>query len=183
MDNSTEGVTLLAVFINDVLVEIEKLNIDRKSIQAILEGHDISNPYNHIPMIVYNNLCHWVETNLGENTIIQVGKNIGETVHKALIENGIIQENAKPLDIIEGLVIAAASMIQDNKERGWEIIKSSDKQLIMRRTQTFNSKLQIGLLEGLVSKCPSVSTVNVSYLKEVIKGDDFDEYLVKWENK
>ena len=181
MDNSIEGVTLLAVFINDVLVEIQKMNIQHEDIKNIIAGHDTSNLYAHVPIKVYNDLCSWVEHNLGEQAIIEVGKNIGKTVYPALIENGVISANATPIEIMEGLVIAASSMIQDDKERGWEIVDETENSIQMKRTQTFNSKLQIGLLKGLISKCPSVKNVSVNYVKEVQKGDEYDEYLVKWE--
>lgn len=183
MDNSTEGVTLLALFINDVLTEVEKLKADRNAYQFILQGYNISNPYDYVPITVYNELCTWVEANLGEKAIIQVGKNIGESVYKALIENGVINVASKPIEIIDGLVIAASSMIKDDKERGWEVINTSTNSIQMRRTQTFNSKLQFGLLEGLISKCPFVKSVNLSYVTEIQKGDMFDEYLITWQNK
>jgi hypothetical protein len=181
MDNSTDGVTLLAVFINDVLMEIQKMNVSQKDVENIIEGHDISNPYVHVPIKIYNDLCTWVEKNLGEQAIIQVGKNIGETVYPALIENGIIGADAKPIEIMEGLVIAAASMIKDHKERGWEIVSENKDSIVMKRTQTFNSKLQIGLLNGLVSKCALVKNIRVNYLKQVDKGDEYDEYIIQWE--
>lgn len=183
MDNSTEKVTLLAIFINDVLAEVEKLNVDKTPIANIIKGYDLTNPYDQIPIVVYNDLCHWVEKTLGEPIIIAVGKNIGETVYQTLKENSVIQVNSSPLDVIEGLIIAATSMIQDDKERGWEIIQANDDSIQMKRTQTFNSKLQFGLLEGLISKCASVEEVKVSYVTEVAKGNQFDEYLIQWTNK
>jgi len=134
MDNSTENVTLLAVFINDVLTEVEKLNVDKTPIATMTKGYDLTNPYNRVPITIYNDLCAWVEKTLGEATIIAVGKNIGETIQ-------------------------------------------------MKRTQTFNSKLQFGLLKGLVSKCASVKNVKVSYLSEVAEGNEFDQYLAQWTNK
>jgi len=183
MDNSTEKVTLLAVFINDVLTEVEKLNVDKTPIATMTKGYDLTNPYNHVPITIYNNLCAWVEETLGEPTIIAVGRNIGETVYQTLNENGIIQANSSPIDVIEGLIIAAASMIQDDKERGWEVVHTDNTSIQMKRTQTFNSKLQFGLLKGLVSKCASVKNVEVSYLSQVANGNEFDKYLVQWTNK
>lgn len=180
MNNSTEGVTLLATFINDVIEEVSKLNIDTTTILAYAEGYNIANLYNQVPMQIYNDMCAWVESNLGEDTLKQIGRNIGETVYEGLLSNHIIQENTTPLAIMEGLAIAASAMITDPLDRGWEIMKSGNNSLEMRRTQTFNSKLQLGLLKGLMEKCPSVSIVEVKYVKEVAKGDEFDVYLVKW---
>jgi hypothetical protein len=73
-------------------------------------------------------------------------------------------------------------MIEDPEGRGWEILADTSVSLHMKRTQTFNSKLQFGLLEGLIQKA-KVSKVKVSYLKEVSEGDEFDEYFVAWENQ
>jgi hypothetical protein len=180
MNNSTEGVTLLTVFINDVIEEVSKLNIDTTPILAYAEGYDISDLYSHVPIHIYNDMCAWVEKNLGEETLRQIGRNIGETVYEGLLSNQIIQEDTTPSALMEGLAIIASAMINDPHDRGWEIIKSDSNNLEMRRTQTFNSKLQIGLLTGLMEKCPKVSTVEVKYTKEVAKGDEFDEYLVHW---
>jgi len=46
----------------------------------------------------------------------------------------------------------------------------------MKLTQTFNSRLQFGLLEGLISKS-GARNVKVSYLKEVATGVDFLEIV------
>jgi hypothetical protein len=180
MNNSTEGVTLLAAFINDVIEEVKQLNIDTAVLLSYAKGHDIGNIYNHVPMQVYNDMCAWVEENLGEETLRQIGRNIGETVYKGLLSNHIIQTDTTPSALMEGLAIAASAMINDPHDRGWEIIKSDSNSLEMRRTQTFNSKLQLGLLTGLMEKCPKVSTVEVKYTKEIAKGDEFDEYLIQW---
>ncbi|TAH21668.1 MAG: hypothetical protein EAZ08_02905 [Cytophagales bacterium] len=180
MNNSTEGVTLLAAFINDVISEVSKLNIDMKDLLAYTEGYDVKNIYNHVPITIYNDMCAWVEDKLGEETLKNIGRNIGETVYSGLLSNGIIQEDTTPLALMEGLVIAASAMINDPQDRGWEIINSDSNSLEMRRTQTFNSKLQLGLLRGLMEKCPKVKTVSVSYTKEIAKGDKFDQYLVRW---
>jgi hypothetical protein len=49
----------------------------------------------------------------------------------------------------------------------------------MRRTQTFNSSLQFGLLETLISKT-GVLFPSVDLQKSVEKGDEYDEYLISW---
>lgn len=180
MNNSTENVTLLAAFINDVVAEVSKLNIDMKELLAYADGYDIKNIYNHVPIKVYNDMCAWVENKLGEESLKNIGRNIGETVYGGLLSNGIIQENTTPLALMEGLVIAASAMIDDPQDRGWEIVASDSNSLEMCRTQTFNSKLQLGLLRGLMEKCPEVQSVSVTYTKEVAKGDEFDHYLIRW---
>jgi hypothetical protein len=49
----------------------------------------------------------------------------------------------------------------------------------MRRTQNFNSILQLGLLKGLVQKT-GVRLVEVKYLRSVAEGADYDDYLITW---
>ncbi len=184
MNQSTENVMLLTAFVLDVLREVENLesSTDTTPLKKMTDNYDLSNPYEMIPMQLYNDMCAWVEQQLGEEAIIKVGFAIGETVYPSLIDNGIIQEENEPLDIMEGLIIAASSMVQDPEERGWEIIKDTNESLHLRRTQTFNGKLQFGLLKGLIQKS-NAKEVNVSYLKQISQGDEFDEYLVTWENE
>lgn len=50
----------------------------------------------------------------------------------------------------------------------------------MRRTQTFNSKLQLGLLSGLVYKCKNVFGVTVDYLEKEADGAEYDIYIIRW---
>jgi hypothetical protein len=80
---------------------------------------------------------------------------------------------------MKALIITSNIGVQDPKKRGWEIVNSTDKSLLMRKTQTFNTTLQIGLLDGLIRKS-GVFGVQVSLSKEVKKGADFDEYLITW---
>lgn len=182
MNQTTEGVTLWAAFILDILREVKKLEFDISELEKICENYDLSSPYNLVPIDVYNEMCAWVENYLGDEVIVRIGNNVGATVYNSLKENTIIHEESEPVEIMESLIVAAESMIHDPEERGWEIIKCNNNSIQMRRTQTFNSRLQFGLLEGLIGKSPQVKDIHVSYVKEVAKGDEFDEYLVQWFN-
>lgn len=73
----------------------------------------------------------------------------------------------------------AATVIKDPEKRGWEIVESGPKYIIMRRTQTFNRTLQFGLLDELIRKTKVLSP-KVEYVKEVSKGDEYDEYKISW---
>lgn len=179
MNHSTENVTLFAAFINDVLRQFEGKQDDYHELFDLAKGLDLSDPFAKVPMQVYNDMCQWVEDNLGKFTLIRIGRNIGETIHGAFIQNKMISQDATPLQIMEALVIAAASMIQDPEGRGWVIAESGPHEIIMRRTQTFNSKLQLGLLDGLV-RLSHVSGVKVEYVQEIENGAEFDEYRVSW---
>jgi hypothetical protein len=182
MDNSTEGVTLLNVFILDVIREVEQLEeVDLTDFRKLYSEVSLENPYDVNSIEVYNAICDWAEKNTSEEVFMQISKSIGNSVYQGLIENNIIDESTPPEDVLEGLVLAAASLVQDEKERGWVILDSSSDHMLMRRTQTFNSKLQIGMIIGLVEKCEGISTAKVIYEKEVAKGDEYDDYLVTWE--
>ncbi|HAS41871.1 MAG TPA: hypothetical protein DCS93_15430 [Microscillaceae bacterium] len=179
MDNSTENVTLFAVFINDILRNYEEKKEDYEELFAMTEGHDLSDPFNKVPIQLYNDLCAWIEDNLGKFNLIRVGRNVGETVYDSLIQNNLLSESSTPLDTMEALKGAAETMVQDDKMRGWEILEHTDNSIMMRRTQTFNSQLQIGLLDGLVRKTKK-SGVKVEYSKKIEDGADFDEYIITW---
>ncbi len=80
---------------------------------------------------------------------------------------------------MKALKIAASTMIQDPEGRGWEIITDEPKRIVMRRTQTFNKQMQLGLLDGLARKSQA-SGIKVDFSKEIQLGDEFDEYEMTW---
>ncbi|MGY6560541.1 MAG: hypothetical protein ACXITV_00380 [Luteibaculaceae bacterium] len=179
MNNSTQNVTLFAAFINDVLNLYKDKKDDYAELFEMTKDLDLSDPFNKVPMEIYNKMCQWLEDNLGKFNLIKVGRQIGETAYGAMVQNKLITESSSPQEVAEGLVIVAANMIQDPEGRGWVIVEKGDKHLIMRRTQTFNSKLQLGLLDGLIRKS-GVSAVKVEYVNEIELGAEFDDYKISW---
>lgn len=179
MDNSTENVTLFAVFINDILENYEDDKDDYQELFEMTKEYDISEAFNKVPIQLYNDMCQWIEDNLGKFNLIKVGRTIGETVYQAFLDNNLINEDTNPQEIVQALKKVADEMIQDPKNRGWEILELEEKSILMKRTQTFNSKLQLGLLDGLVRKT-GVFGVKVDYVKSIENGDEFDEYLITW---
>jgi hypothetical protein len=177
MNLSTDGVTLNAAFINDILENYPK--DEYTELHKIASGYDLSSPDNHIPMKVYNDLCDWIQKALGKFNLIRVGRKIGETVYQVFLQFNMISENATPSDIMKALKLAASTMIQDPEGRGWDIISDEPKRIVMRRTQTFNNQLQLGLLDGLVRKS-KVSGIKVGFSKEIDLGDKHDEYEITW---
>jgi hypothetical protein len=180
MNNSTENVTLDAVFVNDIL----KIYQDRKEplyqpLLKMAQAYDLSDPSAKIPIQLYNDMCSWLERELGPANLRRVGMQIGETVYEVLKNSGSLSANPEPIELINGLVYSASIMIQDPEKRGWVVIESKPNVIILRRTQTFNSILQIGLLRGLVQKT-GVKMVEVEYIKSVAKGDEYDDYLITW---
>ncbi|MCC5943371.1 MAG: hypothetical protein JJT94_00435 [Bernardetiaceae bacterium] len=179
MNHSVENVTLYAVFIQDVLRNYEDKQEEYAELFAMTAGYPIDEPFAKVPMKLYNDMCTWIEVNLGRFNLIRIGRNIGETVHQNLVAQDLIQQATEPLGVMQCLVIAASQMIQDPEGRGWEIVSHDSKSIVMRRTQTFNSILQLGLLDGLIRKT-GVSGVKVDYIKKETEGAEFDEYLITW---
>lgn len=124
-------------------------------------------------------MCDWIEQKLGKFNLIRIGRNIGESTYDMMIANKLIGGKSTPLDIMKALIITSRLGVQDPKKRGWEIVESTEKSILMRKTQTFNTTLQIGLLDGLIRKS-GVFGVQVNLKKEVKLGAEFDEYLISW---
>ena len=129
MDNSTENVTLFAVFINDILKNYEEKKEDYEELFEMVKDYDLSDPFNKVPMQLYNDLCQWIEDNLGKFNLIRVGRNVGETVYDALTQNKLLGENPTPLETMQALKGAAETMVQDDKKRGWDILEDTDNSI------------------------------------------------------
>ncbi len=142
-------------------------------------GHDLTDPMKHVPMKVYNEMCDWIETQIGDTNARILGRKIGNTAYESMVQMGMINSKTDPFEMMEALKKVAETVIYDPKGRGWEIIDRGTKSITMRRTQTFNSTLQFGLLDELIRKTKVLSP-SVSYVKSVANGDEFDEYKITW---
>ena len=179
MDQSTENVTLFAVFVNDILKNYEAKKEDYQGLFDLTKGYDLKDPFGKVPIQLYNDLCAWIEKELGKFNLIKVGRNVGETAYGGMVANGLLKEKSTPLQIMEALVVVANEMIQDPKKRGWKVLNSTKNAITMQRTQTFNRQLQLGLLDGLVRKSGATG-VKVDFSKSIDTGAEFDEYLITW---
>ncbi len=182
MNNSTEGVRIHAGVISDLLRNYEH---SRKGIGAPLFALaarlDLTDPTAWVPMEKYNEMCDWIETKLGPANMKIAGQRIGERVYDAVISSGAVGEDPKPIQMLEALKHAADTMIEDPLKRGWQILEQTETSIVMRRTQTFNSTLQHGLLTSLVSKT-GVRMPSVKLRQAVAAGAEFDEYEISWVN-
>lgn len=179
MNHSTENVTLAAAFVSDILELYKDNPDDYRHLQGMAAGLDLTNPMNQVPMQVYNNMCNWIETQIGEANTRKVGRKIGNTAFRAMVNFKMISEKPTPIDAMKALALVASTMIQDPEKRGWEILEQAPKHIIMRRTQTFNSTLQFGLLDEIIRKT-GVTLPKVEYVKSVKNGDEFDDYKISW---
>jgi len=179
MDKSTENVTIYADVVDDVLKNYLDKRNEYKELFDMANGYDISKPSNKIPIQVYLNMCDWIEKKLGKFNLIRIGRNIGESTYETMLSKKMIAGKCPPLEVMKALIITSHLGVQDPKKRGWEIVSSTEKSIIMRKTQNFNTVLQLGLLDGLIRKSGVVG-VNVSLDKEISKGAEYDEYLITW---
>lgn len=179
MDKSTENVTIYADVVEDVLKNYQDKKHEYKELFDMANNYDISKPTNKIPIQVYLNMCDWIEKKLGKFNLIRIGRNIGESTYETMLSKKMIVGKCPPLEVMKALIITAQLGVQDPKKRGWEIVSSTEKSIIMRKTQNFNTVLQLGLLDGLIRKSGVVG-VNVSLDKEINKGAEYDEYLITW---
>jgi hypothetical protein len=179
MNNSTQGVTLSSAFVKDVIDLYEGKESFQKELKRMADGLDMSSAMKFVPMEIYNSMCNWIESQIGQVNTKRLGRRIGATAYSGMLANGLITSDANPKQMMEGLVKVASMMIKDPEKRGWEIVEAGPKHIVMRRTQTFNSTLQFGLLDELVRKTKVVSPT-VGYIKSVANGDEFDDYKVSW---
>jgi len=178
MDNSTEGVTLIAAFVADVIKQYEG-KPDEVKLKEMAKSLDLSQPMKQVPMKVYNDMCDWIENKIGPSNARILGRKIGETAYQSMVSQNMVNDKTTPAEMMKALKMVASTLIQDPKKRGWEIIKEEPKEIIMRRTQTFNGTLQLGLLDTLIRKT-KVAYPKVEMVKEVALGDEFDEYKITW---
>jgi len=179
MDKSTENVTIFAGVIDDVLKFYLDKQQEYKELFDLAKGYDFSKSTNKIPIDVYIKMCDWIEYKLGKFNLIRIGRAIGESTYETMLSQKMIVGKCAPLDVMKALILTSHFGVQDPKKRGWEIVSHTEKSIVMRKTQNFNSVLQIGLLDGLIRKS-NAHGVKVEFKHEVIKGDEFDDYLITW---
>ncbi len=62
MNVATEKVTLYAVFVNDILnLYQDKKDAFAQPLFQMVKGYDLSDPFNKVPMDLYNEMCNWLE--------------------------------------------------------------------------------------------------------------------------
>lgn len=180
MDHSTDQVTIAVAFITDILkIYKEKSQKDYETLKAMTANINLQIGTHQVPMDIYNKMCDYIEQQLGQANMRVVGRQIGRTAFEAMKSYKMVSDKSTPLETMKALATTASTMIKDPKGRGWEIMESASKHITMRRTQTFNSSLQFGLLDEVIRKT-GVLSPKVEYTKSVKAGDAFDEYKISW---
>ncbi|MEO0811387.1 MAG: hypothetical protein AAFY60_00895, partial [Myxococcota bacterium] len=179
MDQSTDGVTLHAGFVFDVLAEYRSMGKVCAPVFEKVQHLSEERPDELVPIKLYNDVCEFIEETFGPASIRSAGEQVGKRVHAGMRANGLLAEDASVADTMRALRKAADVVIHDPKKRGWELLEEGPKLLVMRRTQTFNSSLQFGLLRSL-AEAAGARGLTVELVRSVKKGDEFDEYRLKW---
>ncbi len=178
MDSSTQGVTLLTGFVHDILAEYQHMRRVCGPAFDLAKGVDKMPSDAWCSIDIYNDICTWIEDNIGAMSIRQAGVAIGKRIAENIVVNGKMTEPT-PIKMMEALKWAASVMIRDPKGRGWEIVSSNDHSVTMRRTQTFNCMMQDGLLVSLVERT-GVEGSDVEHYNCTKRNDEFCEYRVTW---
>lgn len=179
MKEAVEDIYIDAWTINDIISCYVDKRSDYPELFEIVKGYDLSKSNAKIPFAVYVSLCEWIEKKLGRFNLIKIGRRIGESTYKLMVETGMVNSESKPVEVMMALVQLAQKGVQDPKKRGWEIVSSTEKSILMRKTQLFNTHIQVGLLDSLVRKC-KVFGVQVNLVREEAKGNEYDEYQITW---
>ncbi|HVJ89094.1 MAG TPA: hypothetical protein VM580_04765 [Labilithrix sp.] len=175
MDPSTQGVTLMSEFVLDILAEYEHV---RDVCAPAFEMARSVKPGGWVRIDLYNDVCSWIEENVGSVSMRQTGIAIGARAYEAILKSGTITAPT-PLAMMEALRWAATVTVRDPRGRGWEIIESTDKSVTMRRTQTFNCTVQEGVLVSFIEKT-GVEGIDVDHYTCTRRGDEFCQYRLTW---
>jgi hypothetical protein len=178
MNNGTEGVTLLAGFVFDVLQEYRSMKKTCQPAFDMAKGLDPNRQDEWCTMNVYNDVCTWIERHVGESSIRKAGVAIGNRVAENIVKLNKMT-SPTPLAMMESLKWAAANMVRDPAGRGWEILAHTPRTITMRRTQTFNCIMQEGLLLSLVERT-KVEAPDVEQMTCTRRGDEFCDYRLSW---
>ncbi len=180
MDRSIDGVTLISGFVFDLLRAYESKRMGYVAKLFDMAKHlDPENPNELVPIQLYNDMCQWIEDEIGVASLRRAGVAIGNRAYVHLAQKDLMVTEPSPLQIMQGLKRATSTLIQDPKGRGWEILEAKEGLIVMRRTQTFNCILQEGLLKSLVNRT-GARLVEVDHIACTRKGAEFCEYAVKW---
>jgi hypothetical protein len=178
VNNSTDGVTLDAGFVTDLLALYEGNPVARELV-AMAGGIDRRNGATRVPMALYNEMCAWIERKLGPANLRKAGETMGARVYDKVVADKRLSADPTPIELLRELARTTRLLIHDPLGRGWDILEEGPDRVVMRRTQTFHPVLQEGLLRALVARSGR-RFPKVRYVKSVKDGAEFDDYEVTW---
>jgi hypothetical protein len=179
MDESTAGVTLHSAFILKVVEPFRDMERLCAPLFEMVRPLDGALPRDPAPIALYNDVCKWIEKNLGAASVRAAGHAIGKNAFERMRREGAIDEHTIPSEALAALSRAVLVTIQDPKKRGWEIRENADGRVAMRRTQTFNCVMQEGVLLAIVAGT-GVTLPRVEHVRCTRRGDEYCEYEIRW---
>lgn len=178
MNQSTDGVTLDAGFVSDLLALYEGNPLARE-LFAMAESIDREHADARVPIQHYNDMCAWIERKLGPANLRKAGETMGARVYDHMVGGGRLPAEPTPVELLRELARSTALLIRDPHGRGWELLEEGEERAVLRRTQTFHPVLQEGLLKALVARSGR-ALPRVRYLQSVKDGAEYDDYEVTW---
>ena len=151
MDESTEGVMLYARFVLAVREACRGMERVCAPVFEMTKHLDEKEPLRRVPIALGNDVCQWLEGNLGSAHVRDVGRAIGRSVYRELQKEAVLGPNATPLKVIEQLTRAAAIVVFDPKGRSFDVLEAVEGRVVVRRGQALNCMLQEGLLAELIA--------------------------------
>lgn len=179
MDESTEGVTLWGGFVFTVVEQCRGMERVCAPVFERVKHLDPEDPRAPVPIALYNEICDWIEQNLGAASVRGAGTAIGKGYVARLRRERELRIDSTPIDALHALARAVVVTITDPKRRGWEVLDAVDGSARVRRTQTFNCTMQEGVLLAVVESAGALMP-RVEQVRCTRKGHEFCDYDVRW---
>ena len=165
-------------FVFDVLAGYQNVRRLCGPAFELAEGLDPSRLDAWCPMQLYNDVCSWIEVNVGASSIRRAGAAIGGRIHARAVASRQPATN-DPVAMMEAVHWAAANMIRDPLDAAWTSGHVEPKRIEIRRTQTFNCLLQEGLLLALVERT-GVLMPSVRQIRCTRQNDEYCDHEIRW---
>ncbi len=179
MDESTEGVTLWSSFVLTVVEQCRGMERVCAPLFERVKHLDPADPKAPVPIALYNEVCDWIEQNLGAASARGAGTAIGRGAVARMRKTRDLGPDATPVEALHALARTVQVTIQDPKRRGWEILDAVEGNARVRRTQTFNCTVQEGVLLAVVESAGALLP-RVEQARCTRRGDPFCEYALRW---
>ncbi len=140
---------------------------------------NISNPLVQISLDLFNEIVEWIERELGPANLKMIGNIMGETAFNELKAKNKIQEKVTPKEAVEKLTLVSQTLIIDPLQRNWKIIEITGTSARVKKSQIFNTTVQIGIIESFIRKA-GVVFPRTRLIRDYKRGPAFDEFEITW---
>lgn len=144
-----------------------------------INGYDISDPSNRIPLKAFNDIISWIEKELGPANLKIIGKMLGDIAYENLKRKNKLKENLSPEQIINQLLFVMEEIVDDPLKCNWRIVEVQNGFARVKKTQTLNSILQIGIIDAFIRRA-GVALPSIRLIRDFEQGPLHDEYEIAW---